>query len=141
MHDVRYVACQPWPFPASLMLGFVARLDGDPSITLDPVEMAEADWFTREEIARPPTGPTRDSSRPGTAAAASRRTSRSRVSHRPLAGRLTRPRVSRPGGLLDAVGVHPFWVDADERCRETRAERFAAGVDRFRPTSDLDHPR
>jgi NAD+ diphosphatase len=52
IRDVRYVASQPWPFPASLMLGFVARLDGDPSITLDPVEMAEAGWFTREEIRR-----------------------------------------------------------------------------------------
>jgi NAD+ diphosphatase len=48
--DVRYVASQPWPFPASLMVGFVARLDGDPSITLDPVEMAEAAWFSREEV-------------------------------------------------------------------------------------------
>ena len=45
--DVRYVASQPWPFPASLMLGFRARLDGDPALHLDPVEMAEAGWFTR----------------------------------------------------------------------------------------------
>jgi NAD+ diphosphatase len=52
VRDVRYVASQPWPFPASLMLGFVARLDGDASITLDPVEMAEAAWFTRDEIRR-----------------------------------------------------------------------------------------
>ena len=49
--DIRYVASQPWPFPSSLMVGFVARLDGDPTITLDPVEMADAAWFTREEIA------------------------------------------------------------------------------------------
>jgi NAD+ diphosphatase len=48
--DVRYVASQPWPFPASLMVGFVARLAGDPAITLDPVEMAEAGWFSREEV-------------------------------------------------------------------------------------------
>jgi NAD+ diphosphatase len=48
--DIRYVASQPWPFPASLMVGFVARLDGDPGITLDPVEMAEAAWFTRAEV-------------------------------------------------------------------------------------------
>jgi NAD+ diphosphatase len=48
--DIRYLGSQPWPFPASLMLGFLARLDGDPSITLDPVEMAEAAWFTRTEI-------------------------------------------------------------------------------------------
>ncbi|HEU5266709.1 MAG TPA: NAD(+) diphosphatase [Jatrophihabitans sp.] len=50
VRDVRYLASQPWPFPASLMLGFVARLDGDPSLHLDPVEMAEAGWFNRTEI-------------------------------------------------------------------------------------------
>ena len=50
IRDIRYVASQPWPFPASLMVGFVARLDGDPAITLDPVEMAEAGWFTRAEV-------------------------------------------------------------------------------------------
>ena len=52
MRDVRYVASQPWPFPASLMLGFTARLDGDPGLNLDPAEMAEAGWFTRDEIRR-----------------------------------------------------------------------------------------
>jgi NAD+ diphosphatase len=50
--DIRYLASQPWPFPASLMVGFIAQLDGDPSIHLDPVEMAEAGWFTRDEIRR-----------------------------------------------------------------------------------------
>lgn len=52
IRDVRYVASQPWPFPASLMLGFTARLDGDPSLNLDPAEMAEAGWFTRDEVRR-----------------------------------------------------------------------------------------
>jgi NAD+ diphosphatase len=52
VRDVRYVASQPWPFPASLMLGFTARLEGDPTLHLDPVEMAEAGWFTRDEIRR-----------------------------------------------------------------------------------------
>jgi NAD+ diphosphatase len=50
VRDVRYIASQPWPFPASLMLGFIARLDGSPDIDLDPVEMAEAAWFTRDEV-------------------------------------------------------------------------------------------
>jgi NAD+ diphosphatase len=50
--EIRYLASQPWPFPSSLMLGFIARLDGDPGITVDPVELAEAGWFTREEVAR-----------------------------------------------------------------------------------------
>jgi NAD+ diphosphatase len=48
--DVRYVGSQPWPFPQSLMLGFVARLDGDDTLRLDPTEIEEARWFTREEL-------------------------------------------------------------------------------------------
>ncbi|MDP9092513.1 MAG: NAD(+) diphosphatase [Actinomycetota bacterium] len=50
IEDIRYVASQPWPFPSSLMLGFSASLLGDPEIHLDPVEMAEAAWFTRAEV-------------------------------------------------------------------------------------------
>jgi NAD+ diphosphatase len=50
--DIRYVASQPWPFPSSLMLGFTARLAGDPALRLDPKEMAEAHWFTRDEVRR-----------------------------------------------------------------------------------------
>jgi NAD+ diphosphatase len=52
VRDIRYVASQPWPFPASLMLGFTAVLDGDAAITLDEVEMADAGWFTRDEVRR-----------------------------------------------------------------------------------------
>jgi NAD+ diphosphatase len=48
--DVRYVASQPWPFPQSLMLGFTARVDGDQTLTLDPTEIEEARWFTRDEL-------------------------------------------------------------------------------------------
>ena len=48
--DVRYVTSQPWPFPQSLMLGFTARLDGDATLHLDPTEIEEARWFTREEL-------------------------------------------------------------------------------------------
>ncbi|MGH8963275.1 MAG: NAD(+) diphosphatase [Jatrophihabitantaceae bacterium] len=50
VRDLRYVASQPWPFPSSLMVGFSGRLDGDPQISLDPVEMAEASWFDRDEV-------------------------------------------------------------------------------------------
>ena len=49
--DVRYVASQPWPFPQSLMLGFTARVDGDPTLHLDQDEIEEARWFTRERAA------------------------------------------------------------------------------------------
>jgi NAD+ diphosphatase len=54
--DIRYVGSQPWPFPQSLMLGFTARVEGDPTLRLDPTEIEEARWFTREEL-RSGSGP------------------------------------------------------------------------------------
>jgi NAD+ diphosphatase len=48
--DIRYVASQPWPFPQSLMLGFVARAEGGDALRVDPTEIEEAHWFTREEL-------------------------------------------------------------------------------------------
>ncbi len=50
--DIRYVGSQPWPFPQSLMLGFVARVDGSDEIVPDVTEIEEARWFTREELSR-----------------------------------------------------------------------------------------
>jgi NAD+ diphosphatase len=48
--DIRYVGSQPWPFPQSLMLGFVARAEGEDILRLDPDEIEEARWFTRDEL-------------------------------------------------------------------------------------------
>jgi NAD+ diphosphatase len=48
--DVTYVASQPHPFPASLMLGYTARLAGDPRLMIDADEIVEAGWYTREEV-------------------------------------------------------------------------------------------
>src|SRR5436305_2806127 len=46
---VKYLACQPWPFPSSLMMGFLCEALSE-EITVDPEELAEARWFEREEI-------------------------------------------------------------------------------------------
>ncbi|MFN4155821.1 MAG: NAD(+) diphosphatase [Paracoccaceae bacterium] len=46
---VRYLSSQPWPFPASLMLGCAAEALTD-TITLDPVELEHALWVTREDM-------------------------------------------------------------------------------------------
>jgi NAD+ diphosphatase len=46
---VRYLAAQPWPFPSSLMMGFLAEALTE-EITVDPAELAEARWFSRDEI-------------------------------------------------------------------------------------------
>lgn len=48
--EVRYVASQPWPFPRSIMLGFEATATST-EIHVDPVELAEAHWFTRTQLA------------------------------------------------------------------------------------------
>jgi NAD+ diphosphatase len=48
--DIRYAGSQPWPFPQSLMLGFVARAEGGDTLRLDPDEIEEARWFTRAEL-------------------------------------------------------------------------------------------
>ncbi|MFC0644672.1 NAD(+) diphosphatase [Cellulomonas phragmiteti] len=47
--DVEYVGSQPWPFPASLMLGFRARATST-RVQVDGVEMADARWFTRDDL-------------------------------------------------------------------------------------------
>ena len=46
---VDYAGSQPWPFPASLMLGFYARA-ASTDIVVDGLEIAEARWFTRTEL-------------------------------------------------------------------------------------------
>ena len=49
--DIHYHSSQPWPFPASLMLGFRARARG-PSLDPDRRELEDARWFTRSELVR-----------------------------------------------------------------------------------------
>lgn len=48
----RYLGSQPWPFPASLMLGFRAELaEGQaPDGTPDGEEILELRWFSRDEL-------------------------------------------------------------------------------------------
>ena len=43
-----YYSSQPWPFPASIMLGFTAMAE-DPTIKLGP-ELTEARWFSADDI-------------------------------------------------------------------------------------------
>jgi len=45
--DVRYHSSQPWPFPASLMVGFTARATS-PEIRVED-ELEDVRWFTRDE--------------------------------------------------------------------------------------------
>jgi NAD+ diphosphatase len=47
--EVGYLASQPWPFPASLMFGCHGEATST-EITIDPVEIEDARWVTREEM-------------------------------------------------------------------------------------------
>ena len=49
VRDVTYVASQPWPFPSQLMIGCHSHADSE-ELTIDETEMAEIDWYTREEV-------------------------------------------------------------------------------------------
>ena len=53
--DVRYVSSQPWPFPASLMLGFEATYAGGDPHPHDR-ELQAVAWFTREDLRRAAAG-------------------------------------------------------------------------------------
>jgi NAD+ diphosphatase len=50
VNNVRYVGSQPWPMPRSLMLGFRADAPAGQAITVDQEELAEAYWFSRDEL-------------------------------------------------------------------------------------------
>lgn len=47
---VQYHSSQPWPFPSSLMIGCQGQAITT-DITIDPVEMADVQWFSRSEVA------------------------------------------------------------------------------------------
>ena len=55
--DVRYHSSQPWPFPASIMLGFTARALDD-RIVVDNHEIEQARWYTRKELKASPENET-----------------------------------------------------------------------------------
>jgi NAD+ diphosphatase len=50
VRDVRYLGSQPWPFPASLMLGFTATAPTPQEAKADGVELAEVRWYDRASL-------------------------------------------------------------------------------------------
>lgn len=53
--EVRYLASQPWPFPANLMLG-AHGVATSREIVLDPAEVEDALWLSREDVVQVLTG-------------------------------------------------------------------------------------
>ena len=54
VENIRYFGSQPWPFPNSLMVAFVADYAGG-EIRVDNVELMTADWFRARSL--PPVPP------------------------------------------------------------------------------------
>ncbi len=52
VENLTYFRSQPWPFPASLMIGFFADATSD-ELTVDHEELEDARWFTRAELMNP----------------------------------------------------------------------------------------
>ncbi len=53
--NIRYFASQPWPFPNSLMVAFLADYAGG-EIKTDTTEIREAAWFTADNLPAIPPG-------------------------------------------------------------------------------------
>lgn len=49
LHSLRYISSQAWPFPQSLMLGFLGYTDDTVAVP-DNVEVRGARWFDRDEL-------------------------------------------------------------------------------------------
>lgn len=47
--NIRYYSSQPWPFPNSLMLGFIAEYDSG-ELNPDGLELESAGWYTVDEL-------------------------------------------------------------------------------------------
>ncbi len=47
-HNIQYFGSQPWPFPAALMLAFIAEAENEDIKVND--EMEDVQWFTRKQL-------------------------------------------------------------------------------------------
>lgn len=53
--NIRYFGSQPWPFPNSMMIGFLADYDSG-EINTDDIEIESAHWYTPENFPEIPHG-------------------------------------------------------------------------------------
>lgn len=49
VYNIRYVISQPWPFPSSIMIGFIAQTNNN-QFKLDNKEIKDAKWYSSKEI-------------------------------------------------------------------------------------------
>ncbi len=49
IEDIQYHSSQPWPFPSSIMLGFMARAVTT-DLVIDRTELEDARWYSRDDL-------------------------------------------------------------------------------------------
>lgn len=47
---IRYYSSQPWPLSASMMIGFIAYADDRQPVVIDPHEISDAAWYSRDHL-------------------------------------------------------------------------------------------
>jgi NAD+ diphosphatase len=62
--SVRYHSTQPWPYPASLMIGLIAEIETEDA-RADNIEIDEVRWFTRDQARALVRGELPDAKAPG----------------------------------------------------------------------------
>jgi NADH pyrophosphatase NudC (nudix superfamily)/nicotinamide mononucleotide (NMN) deamidase PncC len=50
LDSVQYVKSQPWPFPQSCMIGFLATADETQELNVDTNELVAAQWFDKAQV-------------------------------------------------------------------------------------------
>lgn len=55
VRNIRYYKSQPWPLSGSMMIGFVAEADDRQPVKIDQQEIADAGWYTRDNLPPHPT--------------------------------------------------------------------------------------
>jgi len=55
VRNIRYYKSQPWPFSGSMMIGYIAEADDTQPVRIDPKEISDAAWFTRDNLPNYPT--------------------------------------------------------------------------------------
>jgi NAD+ diphosphatase len=53
--NIRYYKSQPWPVSGTMMVGFIAEADDSVPIKIDPREISEAAWFSRDNLPKYPS--------------------------------------------------------------------------------------
>jgi len=48
--SVQYLGSQPWPFPQSTMIGFMATADASQTLNIDEDEIVSARWYDVDEV-------------------------------------------------------------------------------------------